>query len=377
MPGPFRHVRLRAVFGSLLAVLLGTAACRAALPIAYQVEPEPSVIGCRSTGCAPARDQVEITYLGSGGFQISYKNAVLLTAPFFTNPPLSRVAPKPLFILRRNGDKLSPDSSLIERLLPESADPTTMIVVGHSHYDHLMDVPYILRRRTKSAFVYGSPTMRHMLMGDPALRAQPERVVAITGAEVGSADSEGKWFYNTDSTFRIMALVADHAPTFKIGPLKASFAKGVLQHDLPTLPQRANAWLAGEPLSYLIDVLEPGHASPRLRIYYQDAPNTAPLGFPPLAVLAERAVDVALLCAATSNNVKDAPGRLLKLLQPSFVVAGHWEDFFRTQILPLKVNVATDADQFINALANALPKTSTWQMPMPRTTMRIDLRPPE
>lgn len=377
MAATSRRARLRNALTALMAVVLGTVACRAALPIAYQVEPVPDVIGCRSSGCAPAQDQVEITYLGSGGFQIGYKNAVLLTAPFFTNPPLSRVAPKPLFILRRKGDRLSPDSSLIERLLPERANRATMIVVGHSHYDHLMDVPYILRRRTPNAVVYGSPTMRHMLMGDPALRAQPNRVVAIAGDDVGTAERAGTWMYNADSTFRIMALVADHAPNVKIGALKATFARGALQHDLPALPQRASEWLVGEPLSYLIDVMEPGLASPRLRIYYQDAPNTAPLGFPPAETLAERAVDVALLCAATSNNVKDAPGKLLQLLQPKFVVAGHWEDFFRPQILPLKINVATDADRFFHALATSLPVTSSWLMPMPRTTMRIDLRPAE
>ena len=89
---------------------------------------------------------------------------------------------------------------------------------------------------------------------------------------------------------------------------------------------------------------------------------------------AERRVDVALLCAATATNVPGVPERLLMLLRPSYVVVGHWESFFRPQTLPIMLNVATDADRYLGALARALPATSGWQMPLPRTTLRFDLR---
>jgi hypothetical protein len=359
-----------------LAAAAVVAGCRAALPVAYQVEPTPAVVGCAAAGCASPDEQVEITYLGVGGFVVRYRGATLLTAPFFTNPPLADVTPASRFFLfRRRGRALRPDSALIERLLPPSADSASMLLVGHAHYDHLLDVPYVLRRRATRARVYGSPTTRHTLMGDSLLRRDPARLVAIASRDAGAVDRAGRWHYDADSTFRVMALVADHAPTLKLfrgGPL---FAAGTRDRDLDRLPSRADEWRAGEPLAFLIDVLRKGDARPRLRIYYQDAPNTPPLGFPPRSVLAERGVDVALLCAATATHVPHAPDSLVATLRPRYVVVGHWESFFQPQTLPALLNPTTDADRFLGALTRAMPTTSGWQMPLPRTTLRFDLRP--
>jgi hypothetical protein len=356
-------------------VTIAAAACRSAVPIVYQVEPTPAIVGCRVSGCAPAVEQVEVTYLGVSGFMIRYRGAVLLTAPFFTNPPLEDVAPtNRLRLFRRRGHQVRTDTLLVERLLPREADDASMLLVGHAHYDHLLDVPYIARARATRATIYGSPTTRHLLMGDPALRRTSDRVVAITGSDVGTFEREGRWLYSRDSAFRVMALAADHAPTLKLfgsGPL---FAAGTIDHDLATLPVWADEWKVGEPLSYLIDVLDRGTARPRLRLYFQDAPNTPPSGFPPRSVLAERGVDVALLCAATATHVAHAPDSLLAVLRPSYAIVGHWESFFRPQVLPIEINPATDADRFLGALARGMPAGAGWQMPLPRRTMRFDLR---
>ena len=360
------------------AVALALAAgCRSVVPIVYQVEPTPAVVGCPASGCAPADEQVEVTYLGVGGFMVRYRGRTLLTAPFFTNPPLADVAPPSrLRVLARRGRRIRSDTALIDRLLPRAADSASMILVGHSHYDHLMDVPWIATRRARGAAIVGSPTMRHILMGDSLLHADSTRLVALAGADVGDVSREGRWVYSADGAFRVMAVVAEHAPTvalFGRGPL---FAEGTLDAHRQTLPEWADQWKAGEQLAYLIDVLRPGDARPRLRLYFEDAPNVPPAGFPPRSALAARGVDVALLCAATAGNVPGVPDRLLSLVRPSYVVVGHWESFFRPQTLPIVLNPATDADGYFRARGRALPPASGWQMPLPRTTIRFDLRPP-
>jgi hypothetical protein len=362
--------RLTRAARALAAALAALAGCRAAIPVAYQVEPTPAVIGCAAAGCAPADEQVEITYLGVGGFLVRYRGATLLTAPFFTNPPLADVAP-----LFRRPPALRSDTALVARLLPAAADSATMLLVGHAHYDHLLDVPYVLRARATRARVYGSATTRHILMGDSALRRAPGRVVAIDTSEAGTATRAGRWHYSDDSTFRVMALVATHAPTLKLfrgGPL---FAAGTVDRDLDALPARAADWKAGEPLAFLVDVLRRGDGRPRLRIYYQDAPSAPPSGFPPASVLAERGVDVALLCAATATHVPHTPDSLVAVLRPRYAIVGHWESFFRRQTLPIELNQTTDADRFLGSLTRAMPTTAGWQMPLPRTTLRVDLRP--
>ena len=68
---------------------------------------------------------------------------------------------------------------------------------------------------------------------------------------------------------------------------------------------------------------------PVYRVFYQDAPTDAPVGHIPAALLAEKPVDVALLCVGSSNAVSDQPHAILENTQPRFALSGHWEDFFQ------------------------------------------------
>lgn len=363
-----RSVSARAAVATMVATVAASS-CRSAAPIVYQTEPVPAVVGC-ATG-SRCDDVVDITYLGVAGFVIRRGPTIVLTGPSFTNPPLDAVAPAFFRVFRRAARPIHPDTLEIERLLPRAADSASLLLVGHGHYDHLLDVPYVATRRAVGATVLGGPSVRHMLMGDSTLRAHPERVVAIDSGDAGTAARPGRWYYAADSSVRVMALVADHAPTLRLfrgGPV---FAEGVVREDMAALPMRAGDWKLGEPYSYLIDFLAPGGRAPVFRVYFQDAPNTPPLGFPPLATLAEKGVDVALLCVATARNVPHAPDSLLAVIRPRYVVAGHWENFFRQQTLPLELNPASDLDAFMTVLSNVLPAEALWVMPIPRTTTRV------
>jgi L-ascorbate metabolism protein UlaG (beta-lactamase superfamily) len=345
------------------------AGCRSAVPMLYQVEPVPAVVGCAAG--ARCDDTVEITYLGVSGFVIRRGGAIVLTGPSFTNPPLDAVAPAFFRVFRRASRPIHPDTLAIERLLPPAADSASLLLVGHGHYDHLLDVPYVATRRATRATIVSGPSVRHMLMGDSTLRAHRERVVALDSADAGTVARPGRWYYAADSSVRVMALAADHAPTLRLFRRGPTFAAGVVREDLAGLPRRAGDWKLGEPYSYLVDFLAPGGRAPLFRVYFQDAPSTPPLGFPPRALLAEKGVDVALLCVATARNVPHAPDSLLTLLRPRYVVAGHWESFFRQQTLPLELNPASDVDAFLRALGDVLPARSGWVMPVPRTTVRV------
>jgi hypothetical protein len=353
-----------------LASLLS--ACVLLNPHQFQVEPVPDSYGCSRSVCADS-DQVEVTYLGVSGFMIAYRGHVLLTAPLFSNPPVTDVGPAKAYPFWR-APTIRPDTQLIERLLPPSANGASMILVGHSHYDHLLDVPYIATHRATSATIYGTPTMRHVLMGDPRLRAAGgSRVKQIPANDLGNATRPGTWYYDRDSAFRIMALAADHAPTFRALGVTVTFARGTLTRDLDTLPRIAEKWPLGETYTYLIDVLKRGADQPVFRIYFQDAPNTAPRGFPPPLATIGRPVDLAILCLPTSRNVRPAaPDSLLTVLAPRFVIASHWESFFSPQIYPMLLNPESHMTAFIRSLHTKLPPTSRWVIPSPRTLLRFD-----
>jgi hypothetical protein len=235
-----------------------------------------------------------------------------------------------------------------------------------------MDVPYIATRRAKSAVIYGSPSVRHMLMGDSALRSnRGERVVAIPMVAAATDTRAGVWYYSSDSAFRFMAVIAGHAPTYKLWKPSYTFTAGVVTTDFDSLPHTAAQWKLGEPYAYVIDAMSEQRTGPVFRIYFQDAPSDPPLGFLPPAMVAERPIDLAVICAATSSNVSNAPDSLLILLKPRHVMLGHWEDFFRPHALPPQVGIATNIEALEKSLKRALSPAQDWAMPFPGTTYRF------
>lgn len=77
---------------------------------------------------APARRSIELTYLGVAGWMITDGATTILVDPFVSRQPIP-------------GDPAAPivsDDALIAAHAPPHAD---LIVVGHAHFDHLLDVP--------------------------------------------------------------------------------------------------------------------------------------------------------------------------------------------------------------------------------------------
>jgi len=356
---------------SLLIAPLVLIGCRPPSTIYKQVESGPHAVGCAAAECGDPDRIISVTYLGVSGLLIEHHGHVLLTAPFFSNPPFPKVRPR-LSRLLRSTPRIWADTQAIEKLLPAAADRATTILVGHGHYDHLMDVPYIATRRARTSRIYGGPSVRHMLMGDSTLRSNGgQRVVAISVAAAGRKERRGIWYYASDSAYRFMALIADHAPNYRAWKQGYIFTPGSIDVDLDSLPHTAGEWKLGEPYAYLIDVLSGEARTPVFRIYFQDAPSEPPLGFPPSEILAERAVDLAVLCAATSSNVSNTPDSLLTVLKPSQVLLAHWEDFFRQQTLPIQLSPGTDLDELRESLNKSLPRSAGWVMPLPQTTFRF------
>ncbi len=356
--------------GALASALIAVSGCRGAYVVHHQIVSAPHAVGCRPGACGDSSEIVSVTYLGISGILVERGAHALLTAPFFSNPRFAGRNPS-AFQWLRSGPRIAPDTATIDRLLPRSADRALVILVGHGHYDHLMDVPYIATHRAKSATIFGGTTVAHMLMGDPELRAQSNRVVTIPKARAGDSNRDGDWFYSSDSAFRFVALIAGHAPTYRIGRWGFTFADSKVSTDRDSLPHTAAQWKLGEPYAFLIDVLSDPPRHPVFRIYFQDAPSTPPLGLPSATLLAERRTDLAILCAATSSNASAAPDSLVRVLRPVAVMITHWESFFRSALLEPSLSRATDLRVFARSLRRSLPPDAGWVMPLPRQTVRF------
>jgi beta-lactamase family protein len=354
---------MRQLLSALLLVAIG---CHPALtPLSPTPRPAPvdvcdgeSGASGANGGSSPCRDSVVITYLGVSGFVIRggpLGDSALMTAPSFTHQRLLSVT-LPFIPIR-------PDGPLIDRsLASEQLGGVSAILVGHSHYDHLLDVPYIAAHQARSAVIYGSTTTANILAPVDSLRS---RVHAIEAADVGTTERAGRWFTVAGGRARLMAVESDHAPN--IGPFRYTYANSVDDTPRASLPRTTHGWHKGQVYAYLIDLLD-ASGRPVFRIFYQDAaagPEHATL--PPLAPADRRVVDVAIICAGNFGNVADYPTALLRNLAPKRVVVGHWEDFFRTSYPPFRGISFTDTQTLSARLRETVG--DRWVTPEPGARM--------
>ncbi len=311
--------------------------------------------GTQPVGCGPdaATKGLDLTYLGTGGFLMRWNGHAIMTAPFYSNPGLLQVG---------LGLPISPNTTRIDAHLPPIED-VEVILVGHAHYDHLMDAVYAAEAHAPRAVFYGNATMAHILAAREKLRG---RVVGLDAA-AGDWWQPGHWQYVADGSIRFMALRSEHAPHF----LGIKLFGGDVDKDLPQLPSNAYGWKEGQTFAFLIDFLGPD-GSVQVRLHYQDAGSNPPAGFapPPDSSLAEP-VDVAILCVASYGEVDDYPEAIIRQLQPHTVVLGHYESFFRSPDRPLRAVPFTDTKAFARRLTDALPDGARWYTPHPKGTLHI------
>jgi L-ascorbate metabolism protein UlaG (beta-lactamase superfamily) len=271
---------------------------------------------------------VRFTYLGVGGFIIRAGDEAIMTSPSFTHPSFVAVA-TPFWPI--HSDSAAVDREL-HRLLGDSLKALAgiqAILVGHAHYDHLMDVARLADRYLPNAMIYGTMTTKRILMADPLLRAHPNRIDSLAPADsaIGTPWHVGRWIYTPNRRMRFMAIRSSHAPNWWFVSLAPCHTK----HDRTSLPRTAWGWCRGEPVSYLIDVLD-DTGRPALRIFYQDAAaKPMDVVLPPFTGVDQKSVDVAIVCAGNFKKVEEYPALLLAALRPRYVIVGHWEDFFHDQ----------------------------------------------
>lgn len=329
---------------------------------------------------------VQVRFLGVDGFLIRKGADALMTAPMYSNPTIDEVLSPELF----------PSPDAIARFHPAGTH-VKAILVGHAHYDHLMDVPYVWQQ-SPEATIYGNATMKNILAGfafpPPEGSATPyipdEKVVALNANGSNIVDSrmcspaevqvpsthpcleqpptEGRWVHVPDSRIRIRALCSRHPPQF-LGTVHLWTGCVATPREWP--PDKAADYLEGSTLAYLIDFLD-ANGRPLFRIYYHDAPATSTTGQIHPDILAEKAVDLAILCVGNFDTVPDAT-YILTATSPRYVILGHWEDFFRPQDSPLQTIPFAPVRDVVREIKESLPETSQVWLPAPQAAIHLPL----
>jgi L-ascorbate metabolism protein UlaG (beta-lactamase superfamily) len=299
-------------------------------------------------------DGLSIQYLGVGGHLFKFRGSAIMTAPSITNPSFWLLGP---FM------PISANTDLIDQYLPDVSDVES-ILVGHAHYDHLMDVPYVMQNKAPKSHAFGSATMVHSIA--PAI--ENERLHALNDS-MAILDKPGEWKYNNNRSIRFMAIKSTHAPHF----MGINMMTGSYDQDLEALPWHAFGWKEGQTLSYLIDFL--GNQEEILhRVYYQDAASQEPLGLlPKLIAKDQKRVDIAIITPASFNQVDNYPESIMLDTKARHYILGHWEDFFANQEQEQQHFVrAIDSDEFFQRFKKNLNKDNTWAMPMLYSTQYFE-----
>lgn len=250
---------------------------------------------------------VVVRYLGAGGVAFERDGHAVVTAPYFSNAGLWRVA----------FGKARPDEAAVERGardLPVSG--VRAVLIGHAHYDHLSDLPTLLRGQLRGVTLVGSPTARNAL-----------DACDLDGGFVDATERIGTPFALRDGAgapvpIRVTPLRSGHAPHLR----GFHWADGKI--DRPTSrcadEMAHRALKGGEVLAFLVDFMDGEEVA--FRVYYQDAVPAVGTGLPRPAD--GRRVDLAILCLPSYWLVDGFPESAIEALRPRHVWVTHYENFF-------------------------------------------------
>jgi L-ascorbate metabolism protein UlaG (beta-lactamase superfamily) len=235
---------------------------------------------------------LEIEWLGVSGYRITCEGRTL-----FVDPYLSRVPLRDLLLRHR----ALPDPAALSRLGGAGGE-VEGVLVGHTHFDHVVDAPAICRRFGCPA--YGSSSLKRLMalhgLADRAVEVEPYRAYELGPFVVR--------FTPSAHSKLLLGLAVPYD-----GELTCEQLDGL----------SPGAYRCGQVWGISIEVAG-------LRLYHQGSANLVD------EALRERDVDVFLAGIAGRNFTDDYWKRILPKLDPKLVIPTHYDNFFRPLGRPLE-----------------------------------------
>jgi len=320
------------------AVLWGTAlgAASPLIPTTAATAAPTAASAGRERGGDRAARSVSYRWLGTAGWRIDVGGRTVLFDPYLTR-----------FRTGLFDGGLVPETRL-------TTDPTVVdahigrpevVLVSHSHWDHLADVPYIAK--TTGARVIGTETTYHLLI---ALGVDSKQISVVKGGEVLDL-----------GTMTVEVVSSLHSRNKNC----SYFAPGTLNAPPATVPSTIADLPEGDTLAFQITAGEHG-------------PSAFLMGASDFAEREVRGLrpDLAMIAVptATSTTHGYVPRLLRALDAPGVVVPVHWDNFeLPLTGFPVR-DPAMDLDAFLAQVATASPGTRT-VVPDYRTVYDGDMRP--
>ena len=269
---------------------------------------------------ALGRGPVRVQWLGTAGFALEHEGVVVLLDPYFTRASLGRCVVAPL----------RSDPAAVARYAPRA----DAIVVGHTHFDHALDVPAIAI--ATGATVFGSRSAATLCRASGVPEACVRDVERAPGTEPIVAEV---------GPFRLRFVPSAHSRFF-FG--KVPFAGEIA--DCDDVPLRTEAYRCGAVFAVEIQVA--GRTIVHL--------GSAELAATPFEA---KEPELVLLCTAGWTSSPDLPERVARALSPQAVLLSHWDDFFRPLDRGARMLPAMAVPRLVDRLAGATREATIGALP--------------
>lgn len=267
------------------------------------------------------RDPVRVKWLGTAGFSLEHAGFTVLFDPYITRASLLRCVVSPLV----------PDRDAILRHVPRA----DAIVVGHTHFDHVLDAPLIAK--TTGARVFGSHSAATLCHAEGVPASQVEDVQRVAG---------GDPIVREVGPFRLRFIPSAHS-RFAFGRVPAA---GEIA-DCDDVPLRLGQYKCGAVFG--VEITVAGKT-----LFHMGSAELVD------ARLDVKNVDLLLMCVAGWTSSRDLPERVARKLAPSAVLLSHWDDFFRAIDRPARALPAMQLPRLVERLSRAARDVKIGTLPI-------------
>lgn len=289
----------------------------------------------RGRGRGPAAGAAAFRWLGTAGWRIDVGDRTVLFDPYLTRfeTGLYQGAFDPRTPLRTRPD-----------IVDAHVGRPELVLVSHSHWDHLADVPHIAK--TTGARVVGTETTYHLLV---ALGVDAGQISVVKGGEV--LDFGG--------------IVVEVVPSLHSRNKKcAYFAPGTLNAPPATVPSTISDLPEGDTLAFQVRAGDDGPSA--FLMGASDFDERAVRGLRP---------DLAMVAVPAGTATHRYVPRLLGALDtPGVVVPVHWDNFEVPLSGPPVRDPAMDLDAFVAQVRQVSPAARV-VVPDHRTVYDGTMRP--
>jgi L-ascorbate metabolism protein UlaG (beta-lactamase superfamily) len=286
------------------------------------VRPEDLAWTTGALGRPGGKDDVRVRWLGTAGFAIEHAGHVLLLDPYVTRASLASCVALPL----------RPNVEAIARHVPRA----DAIVLGHTHFDHALDVPEIALRT--GARVFGSRSAAALCRAKGVAAERVEVVEDTTGSSVPVEREVGP--------FALRFVPSAHSK-FLFGRVPAP---GDIA-DCDDVPMRVNGYKCGAVFG--VEIRVAGRT-----LYHVGSADLID------ANVRVKHVDLLLLCVAGWTTTPEYPERVAHRFAPGAILLSHWDNFLRPIERPARALPAMQLPRLVDRLSSAARGVKIGTLPL-------------